>query len=120
MQAALTDLRCLLICISLLERVNSVRCPRVIRVVSMLTLEQTLQSNSVLEGLIHDLINPAVRNKDEPALRDQGLICLGLCALIDAVSPAGTSTAESADSRRKSPRSRLDCSISSSRSPTTS
>jgi condensin complex subunit 3 len=64
--AALTDLRCLLICISLLERVNS-----------------PLQDNSVFHGLLPDLIIPAVRNTEEPALRDQGLVCLGLCCMID-------------------------------------
>lgn len=26
-----------------------------------------------------------MRNKEEPALRDQGLICLGLCCMIDSV-----------------------------------
>ncbi|AAW41180.1 mitotic chromosome condensation-related protein, putative [Cryptococcus deneoformans JEC21] len=66
MKSALIDLRCLLICISLLERVHS-----------------TLQDNSVFHGLLPDLIIPAVRNKEEPALRDQGLICLGLCCMID-------------------------------------
>ncbi|WVR08557.1 hypothetical protein IAU60_005612 [Kwoniella sp. DSM 27419] len=65
-QAAIVDLRCLLICISLLERVNT-----------------NLQDNSVFHGLLPDLIIPAVRNKEEPALRDQGLICLGLCCMID-------------------------------------
>lgn len=65
-QAALIDLRCLLICIALLERVNS-----------------QLQDNSVFHGLLPDLIIPAVRNREEPALRDQGLVCLGLCCMID-------------------------------------
>jgi condensin complex subunit 3 len=64
--AALIDLRCLLICISLLERVNS-----------------PLQDNSVFHGLLPDLIIPSVRNTDHPALRDQGLVCLGLCCMID-------------------------------------
>ncbi|TYJ51732.1 hypothetical protein B9479_007684 [Cryptococcus floricola] len=73
MRAALVDLRCLLICISLLERVNS-----------------TLQDNSVFHGLLPDLIIPAVRNKEEPALRDQGLICLGLCCMIDAKMAANS------------------------------
>ncbi|WVQ70731.1 hypothetical protein IAR50_000253 [Cryptococcus sp. DSM 104548] len=73
MKAALVDLRCLLICISLLERVNS-----------------TLQDNSVFHGLLPDLIIPAVRNKEEPALRDQGLICLGLCCMIDAKMAANS------------------------------
>jgi condensin complex subunit 3 len=67
-KAALIDLRCLLICISLLERVNS-----------------QLQDNSVFHGLLPDLIIPAVRNTQEPALRDLGLVCLGLCCMIDSV-----------------------------------
>ncbi|KAI5451535.1 chromosome condensation complex Condensin, subunit G [Naganishia albida] len=65
--AALVDSRCLSICISLLERVNG-----------------TLQENSVFHGLLPDLIIPAVKNKYEPFLRDQGLICLGLCSMIDS------------------------------------
>ncbi|ORY20755.1 nuclear condensing complex subunit [Naematelia encephala] len=73
MKAALIDLRCLLICISLLERVNS-----------------TLQDNSMFHGLLPDLIIPAVRNKDEPALRDQGLVCLGLCCMIDSKMAANS------------------------------
>lgn len=64
--AALIDLRCLSICIGLLERVQT-----------------PLQENSVFHGLLPDLIIPAVRNKVEPALRDQGLVCLGLCCMID-------------------------------------
>ncbi|WVN89766.1 uncharacterized protein L203_104996 [Cryptococcus depauperatus CBS 7841] len=72
-KAALIDLRCLLICISLLERVHS-----------------TLQDNSVFHGLLPDLIIPAVRNKEEPTLRDQGLICLGLCCMIDAKMAASS------------------------------
>ncbi|WWC92262.1 uncharacterized protein L201_007216 [Kwoniella dendrophila CBS 6074] len=73
MKAAIIDLRCLLICISLLERVNS-----------------NLQDNSVFHGLLPDLIIPSVRNKEEPALRDQGLICLGLCCMIDAKMAANS------------------------------
>jgi len=64
--AVITDLRCLAICISLLERVNS-----------------PLQENSVFHGLLPDLIVPAVRNTEHAILRDQGLLCLGLCCLID-------------------------------------
>ncbi|KLT44848.1 hypothetical protein CC85DRAFT_295396 [Cutaneotrichosporon oleaginosum] len=64
--AAVIDLRCLNICIGLLERVNT-----------------PLQENSVFHGLLPDLIIPAVRTKTEPALRDQGLVCLGLCCMID-------------------------------------
>jgi hypothetical protein len=35
---------------------------------------------------MHELVIPAVENKEEPALRDQGVICLGLIGLIDLVS----------------------------------
>ena len=83
MQAALVDLRCLLICISLLERVNSVSYEG--GCAGEEAYGQTLQDNSVFHGLLPDLIIPAVRNKEEPALRDQGLICLGLCCMIDSV-----------------------------------
>lgn len=61
------DLRCLFICISLLERVNT-----------------PLQENSVFLGLLPDLIVPAVRNTEVPELRAQGLVCLGLCSMIDS------------------------------------
>lgn len=47
---------------------------------------QNLVDNAVLTGLMHELIIPAVENKEEPALRDQGVICLGLIGLIDLVS----------------------------------
>lgn len=86
MKAALVDLRCLLICISLLERVHSVSSPRSDELVSK--GHQNLQDNSVFHGLLPDLIIPAVRNKEEPALRDQGLVCLGLCCMIDSVGTA--------------------------------
>ncbi|KAG8917004.1 hypothetical protein FRC02_003417 [Tulasnella sp. 418] len=49
----------------MLERVNS-----------------TLQDNSVFHGLLPELIIPAVRSK-EPLMRERGLVCLGLCCLID-------------------------------------
>ncbi|CCU99678.1 unnamed protein product [Malassezia sympodialis ATCC 42132] len=42
----------------------------------------TLQDETTLEGLIQELIVPTVQSKDA-ALREQGLICLGLCSLLD-------------------------------------
>ncbi|WFD26291.1 chromosome condensation complex Condensin, subunit G [Malassezia nana] len=42
----------------------------------------TLQEETSLEGLIQELIVPTVQSKDA-ALREQGLVCLGLCALLD-------------------------------------
>ncbi|KAG8972407.1 hypothetical protein FRC05_010118 [Tulasnella sp. 425] len=59
------DLRCLALCVGMLERVNS-----------------TLQDNSALHGLLPELIIPSVRSKD-PLLRERGLTSLGLCCLID-------------------------------------
>ena len=35
-------------------------------------------------GLIHELIVPSVKSK-ESEIREQGLICLGLCSLLDKV-----------------------------------
>ncbi|KAG8985209.1 hypothetical protein FRB93_006052 [Tulasnella sp. JGI-2019a] len=64
-RAEAIDLRCLALCIGMLERVNS-----------------TLQDNSVLHGLLPELIIPSVRSKD-PLLRERGLMSLGLCCLID-------------------------------------
>ncbi|THV00743.1 hypothetical protein K435DRAFT_718742 [Dendrothele bispora CBS 962.96] len=63
-QADLTDLRCLTLCIGMLERVNG-----------------TFEDNSTLEGVLSDLIVPAVKRK-ELALREKGLVSLGLCCLI--------------------------------------
>lgn len=42
----------------------------------------TLQDETTLEGLIQELIVPTVQSKDA-ALREQGLVCLGLCSLLD-------------------------------------
>ena len=45
---------------------------------------QTFEENSTLEGVLSELIVPAVRNKEQ-YLREKGLICLGLCCLIARV-----------------------------------
>jgi hypothetical protein len=45
---------------------------------------QTFEENSTLEGILADLIIPAVKRK-ELALREKGLISLGLCCLIAKV-----------------------------------
>ncbi|KAI5122624.1 hypothetical protein M0805_008713 [Coniferiporia weirii] len=58
------DLRCLSLCIGMLERVNS-----------------SFEENSTLEGVLGELIIPAVRRKELP-LREKGLVSLGLCCLI--------------------------------------
>ncbi|KAJ1311200.1 hypothetical protein OPQ81_009701 [Rhizoctonia solani] len=66
------DLRCVTLCIGMLERVNS-----------------TLQENSALHGLVPELIIPSIQSK-HPQLRERGLICLGLCCLIDKRMTAGS------------------------------
>ncbi|KAJ7167346.1 nuclear condensing complex subunit [Mycena crocata] len=63
-KADLTDMRCLALCISMLERVHG-----------------NFEDNSTLEGILADLIIPAVRRK-EIGIREKGLVGLGLCCLI--------------------------------------
>ncbi|KAL4248656.1 CND3 (condensin subunit 3) family protein [Abortiporus biennis] len=58
------DVRCLDLCIGMLERVNG-----------------TFEENSTLEGILGELIIPAVKRK-ELVLREKGLVSLGLCCLI--------------------------------------
>ncbi|EPS93226.1 hypothetical protein FOMPIDRAFT_1056181 [Fomitopsis schrenkii] len=62
------DLRCLSLCIGMLERVNG-----------------TFEENSTLEGILGELIIPAVKRKELP-LRQKGLVSLGLCCLIARVA----------------------------------
>jgi hypothetical protein len=45
---------------------------------------KTFEENSTLEGILADLIIPAVKRK-ELALREKGLVSLGLCCLIAKV-----------------------------------
>ncbi|KAF5389537.1 hypothetical protein D9757_004209 [Collybiopsis confluens] len=63
-QIDVTDIRCLMLCIGMLERVDG-----------------PFEDNSTLEGILTDLIVPAVKRK-ELALREKGLVALGLCCLI--------------------------------------
>ncbi|EJC98308.1 uncharacterized protein FOMMEDRAFT_114496 [Fomitiporia mediterranea MF3/22] len=63
-RADVIDLRCLVLCIGMLERVNS-----------------SFERNSTLEGILGELILPAVKRK-ELLLRERGFVCLGLCCLI--------------------------------------
>ncbi|KAI3620593.1 hypothetical protein CBS9595_002560 [Malassezia furfur] len=62
---AALDARRLLIVRTMLERVSC-----------------ALQDNSAFHGLIPQLIVPAVRSKDA-VVREEGLVCLGLCSLLD-------------------------------------
>ncbi|KAG7448853.1 ARM repeat-containing protein [Guyanagaster necrorhizus] len=63
-EADLMDMRCLTLCIGMLERING-----------------TFEDNSTLEGMLADLIIPAVKRKELP-MREKGLVSLGLCCLI--------------------------------------
>ncbi|KAF4618520.1 hypothetical protein D9613_009993 [Agrocybe pediades] len=63
-KADITDIRCLMLCIAMLERVNG-----------------TFEDNSTLEGILGDLIIPSVKRK-EIAMREKALVSLGLCCLI--------------------------------------
>ena len=47
-------------------------------------MPQSFDENSTLEGLLADLIIPAVKRK-ELVLRERGLVSLGLCCLIAKV-----------------------------------
>jgi len=49
----------------------------------------SMQENTVMQGLVSQLIAPAVRSKNS-IVREQGLTCLGLCCLLDAKLAQGT------------------------------
>ncbi|KAH8914244.1 hypothetical protein BT69DRAFT_1233008 [Atractiella rhizophila] len=55
-----------------------IRCLGIFRAM----LERTLQDNTSLQGLLHELVIPSVKSK-EPAVRYEGLMCLGLICLLD-------------------------------------
>lgn len=59
------DLRSLAIVRALLERVSG-----------------SIKDNTSMFGIVHELIVPAVRCKEGP-IREGGLVCLGLCSLLD-------------------------------------
>ncbi|KAH9930810.1 nuclear condensing complex subunit [Amylocystis lapponica] len=63
-RADAVDMRCLGLCVAMLTRVDG-----------------SFDENSTLEGVLADLVLPAVKRK-EVALRERGLVCLGLCCLI--------------------------------------
>ena len=48
-------------------------------------IEGALQSNMHLVNMLNNLIVPAVRSQEAP-VRERGLLCLGLCCLLDKVS----------------------------------
>ena len=51
-------------------------------------VESTLQSNVHLVTMLNNLVVPAVRSHEAP-IRERGLICLGLCCLLDKVRRNG-------------------------------
>ena len=86
-QADLIDLRCLCMCIAVLERAHSVSFLCHFLSVNMflcLIVDQSFEDNSTLEGILADLIIPSVKRK-ELLLRERGLVSLGLCCLIAKV-----------------------------------
>ena len=48
-------------------------------------VEGALQSNMHLVNMLNNLIVPAIRSQEAP-VRERGLLCLGLCCLLDKVS----------------------------------
>lgn len=50
-------------------------------------VEGDLQQNIHLVTMLNNLVVPAVRSHEAP-IRERGLLCLGLCCLLDQVSPA--------------------------------
>lgn len=47
-------------------------------------VEGNLQQNNDLVGMLNNLVVPAVRSHEAP-VRERGLVCLGLCSLLDKV-----------------------------------
>jgi condensin complex subunit 3 len=74
----------------MLERVNSVRLLQPLHRNILILPSQTFEENSTLEGMLSELILPAVNSKNA-ALRERGLTCLGLCSLIHRVRLASPS-----------------------------
>ena len=87
MEADLTDMRCLWLCIAVLERVDGVRISLKslpYHLPTIILLQQSFEDNSTLEGILGDLIIPSVKRK-EMAMREKALASLGLCCLIAKV-----------------------------------
>ena len=87
MESDLTDMRCLWLCIAVLERVdgvNNLTLTHVFICLLIISLRQSFEDNSTLEGILGDLIIPSVKRK-ELAMREKALASLGLCCLIAKV-----------------------------------
>lgn len=81
------SLRCLVLCTSMLKRVNGVR--RLMRYVLFSLSHFSLffknfRENLVLEGVVKDWIIPSIQ-RVEMVFRQLGLLALGLCCLISKV-----------------------------------
>ncbi|SGY69030.1 BQ5605_C004g02943 [Microbotryum silenes-dioicae] len=86
------DLRCLVIVKALLERVMGVSLYQQVSARGegggadffggLIDMEQALQENSMLHGLVTELVVPAIKQKDQE-VRSSGLVCLGLISLLD-------------------------------------
>lgn len=65
-----------------------------------------LQDNVHLVTMLNNLVVPAVRSREAP-IRERGLLCLGLCCLLDKASqpthPSHSSTNHTQDPRRRKP-----------------
>lgn len=84
MEADITDMQCLTLCIGMLERVHGVCLHSCLAKLYLIQSHKSFEDNSTLEGVLADLIIPSVKRK-ELAMREKGLICLGLCCLIAKV-----------------------------------
>ena len=63
------------------EIMINMKCLHIVQ--SMLSnVEGTLQENDHLVSMLNNLVVPAVRSHEAP-VRERGLVCLGLCALLD-------------------------------------
>jgi Chromosome condensation complex Condensin, subunit G len=79
------DMRCLSLCIGMLERVNGVGVVlHFLEILLICAVFQTFEENSTLDGILSEVIVPAVKRK-EIAFREKGLVGLGLCCLIARV-----------------------------------
>lgn len=87
-EKAAQHLRILAIVHALLERALGVGHPCSVSVIVADQRRglQSIQENTSLFGVVHEMIIPAVRSKDA-AIREQGLLCLGLCSFLDKVRP---------------------------------
>ncbi|KAI1487776.1 condensin subunit Cnd3 [Biscogniauxia mediterranea] len=63
------------------EIMINMKCLHIVQCMLM-NVEGTLQQNDHLVSMLNNLVVPAVRSHEAP-VRERGLVCLGLCALLD-------------------------------------